>query len=359
VIAERYKDDGKPTWRVNQIQATYKQQLLDKLRLGEYKTEMVSKCCCSSELLEVLAEKDRFGLPFGSLICKKCGLILTSPRLAQRDLPSFYNHEYHGLHFGETEAEKNPYLFRRNQGVIIFEYVKDFLNKDELLVAEVGCGSGANLSSFATGAKRLGIRARLAGCEYSESYASYANSELGIAVCMGGASTLVEEGINADVLILSHVFEHFIDLEVEMKAIENILKDDGILYIEVPGILDLHNKYEYDCDFLKYLTLAHMYNFSLTTLRSRLATVGFSLVKGDEYVRSVFMKSSVDTESLTGLNDYDRIVCYLTHLEKNKGIYASHNPNRRLHRRAMHYLYRQAWIPRLLRDTGRKWFSYE
>lgn len=358
MIAERYKNDGKSTWPLNHIQAKYKQQLLDKLSRGEYETDMVSKCYCGSDQLETLSEKDRFGLPFGSLICRKCGLILTSPRLAQGVLPLFYDQEYHGLHFGETEADRHPYLFKRNQGFLIFEYVKDLLNKDELSVVEVGCGSGANLAQFGVRCKGRGIKTRLSGCEYSKSYVNYANRELRIAVYQGGASTLVEEGIKADMLILSHVFEHFIDLKAEMKAMGNILNDDGILYIEVPGVLDLHNKYVYDCDFLEYLTLAHMYNFSLTTLRSVLATAGFSLIKGDEYVRSVFIKSS-EYGGLMGLNDYGRIMCYLNDLEINRGVYASRNPNRKLHRRVMIYLYRQPWIPWKLKDIGRKWFYRE
>jgi hypothetical protein len=89
---------------------------------------------------------------------------------------------------------------------------------------------------------------------------------------------------------LSHVFEHFPDLNHAMELIEKLCHDDSLIYIEVPGVIDLENKSEYSFNYQTYCVLAHTYNFSLSTLAHVMSSRGFTLVTGDEYVRAVFKK---------------------------------------------------------------------
>jgi hypothetical protein len=101
----------------------------------------------------------------------------------------------------------------------------------------------------------------------------------------------------ADILILSHVFEHFPDLKQATAQIEKLIHNDSLVYIEVPGVVDLENKKEYLFNYQLYCVLAHTYNFSLLTLASVMLKQGLRLVEGDEYVRAVFKKGQLQDQS--------------------------------------------------------------
>ena len=81
------------------------------------------------------------------------------------------------------------------------------------------------------------------------------------------------------------------------------MHDDSLIYIEVPGVVDLENKTEYLCDYQVYNVLAHTFNFSLTTLSQVMARKGFALVEGDEYIRAIFTKGITSTPSESGYEE--------------------------------------------------------
>ena len=136
----------------------------------------------------------------------------------------------------------------------------------------------------------------------------------------------------ADILILSHVFEHLPDLHQALEEIKNLIHSKSIIYIEVPGVKDLINKDEYLYDYQDYTVIAHTYNFSLTTLRNVLSSVGFECLYGDEFVRAIFRSSAKDSDFI---NDHDNIIqslntLYLKYLEKintNKFLFFNYCKN--------------------------------
>ena len=50
----------------------------------------IDKCWCGSSQLERISNHDRFGLPFGTNLCKDCGLISQSLMIKEGDLQIFY-----------------------------------------------------------------------------------------------------------------------------------------------------------------------------------------------------------------------------------------------------------------------------
>jgi hypothetical protein len=101
----RYRADGKPATRLTGVQKRHRQIFLSRIEDGTYHWETVSICLCGSDVAMPVAEKDRFGIPVGVVLCRGCGLLRTSPRLAAENLPEFYEHDYHALHMGITEPE--------------------------------------------------------------------------------------------------------------------------------------------------------------------------------------------------------------------------------------------------------------
>ncbi|MBV4428313.1 methyltransferase domain-containing protein [Clostridium tyrobutyricum] len=119
-----------------------------------------------------------------------------------------------------------------------------------------------------------------------------------------------------DLIILSHVLEHFLDIDSELEIIYKLLKPTGYLYVEVPGLKSLLIGYD-KCDFLHYLQNAHTYSFDLDTLVQIMKWSKF--IKGDERIHSLFKK--VDYRSNTVVNYYNNIKNYLIDLEKNRNKY--------------------------------------
>ncbi len=73
---------------LNDLQRHIRKQFNRALESGEYKLVDVEFCSnCNSSHLETIVEKDRFELPFRADICCDCGLIMSSPRLAEENLP--------------------------------------------------------------------------------------------------------------------------------------------------------------------------------------------------------------------------------------------------------------------------------
>jgi SAM-dependent methyltransferase len=132
------------------------------------------------------------------------------------------------------------------------------------------------------------------GCDYSSDALLQAKRNE-IEVVQGGFDEIGQFG-SADILILSHVFEHFPDLNLALEQINTLIHDSSLIYIEVPGVDDLVNKAEYGFNYQVYCVLAHTYNFSLRSLTAVMSSGGFRLLEGDEYVRSIFVKGEAQKE---------------------------------------------------------------
>lgn len=254
---------------------------------GSVRVEKVDKCFCGSTSFRLLSEFDRFGLPFGTHICKECGLISQTQKMAEKSLPIFYEKIYWPLInagelylTAEKSDEKIPYVLNH-----ISTHLKS------IKIFEIGCGSGSRITSLSNALKSKNINTEMYGCDYSEKALKLAEGK-GVITLTGGMEQLAKYGV-ADVIILSHVFEHFSDLNVAMSYLRNLCSNETLIYIEVPGVLDLKNKSEYTFNYQYYCVLAHIHNFSLETLSMVLGKGGFTLIDGDEYVRAVFkMKES-------------------------------------------------------------------
>jgi SAM-dependent methyltransferase len=298
---------------LNDVSQKYRDLLLKDIEEKKILLEDVDSCiCCGSSALEKLLDIDRFELPFGSYLCQTCGLVSTSPRIKQESLPYYYETYYHPLNYGNESLNQQTALFHEGQGVKIFHKLRPYLDKTEISVLEIGAGVGNVLDEFRTEAQKEQIAVEVLGTEYSpECIIQCRNRD--IETIEGNAESLLPLKKRFDVIILSHVFEHFIDLKNELHILQQLLHQDGVLYIEVPGILKIHDKHYYDFSFIGYSVHAHMYNFTAITLRNIVEQHGFTMLESNEEVEAVFtMRSHTDA---TIENDAIRIRHYLTFLE--------------------------------------------
>ena len=311
----RYRADGRPAIRLTSVQARHRSSVLERIELGEYRWEAIESCICGGTEGLVLSEKDRFGFPVQAVGCSDCGLVRTTPRLAADCLPAFYEQDYHALHMSIEDPAPATALVRTGQGHEIYSYVAPFISSANLRVAELGTGAGGVLLEFAEAARADGKHVDAFGSEYAGAFVDTARGR-GLAVSQGGIEALVVLP-PPDVLILSHVLEHLPDPRTDLTAIHRWLAKESLVYVEVPGLLTLHQKPQYDFDLVRYLTLAHMFNFTLASLCEVTAPIGLDLIQGDEEVRALYRVGVPRVARQPDHSLLPRLVRYLRHVDRS------------------------------------------
>lgn len=172
-----------------------------------------------------------------------------------------------------------------------------------LNVLEIGCGAGGILDYF----RQKGHRVK--GIDLGEEYLKYGKEVHKLNLDKGTLDELITNQ-KPDIIIYSHVLEHVLNLNEEIKLIKRIMHQDTIVYIEVPGIKEIHKNYE--SNILKYFQNAHTCHFSLETLTNLMNMNGFELILGDQFVKSVFKYTGKNKEFVT---DYQAVSKYISRTE--------------------------------------------
>jgi|GEM_PF-700543 len=273
---------------MNNVTALYVKTMHDEIKTKIIRLEEVPRCMCGSEDFELLENVDRFGLPFKSYVCRQCSIVFRSPRLSEESLPYYYQKFYHPIHFGKTDFSTQEALYNVGQGLKIFKLSYPFLtHKNSLNVLEIGAGTGSVLQEFASEAQNFNIKVQATGTEYSDECIMQGRSK-GVMMIRGGFDSPLLQAQGYDFIILSHVFEHFSNLHLSLERIKALLKPQGLIYIEVPGIYTIHHKSFYRFSFISYITHAHMYDFTSKTLSNIVEKNGLIELYSNEAVEALY-----------------------------------------------------------------------
>ncbi len=272
-----------------------------------------NRCCaiCDGDVFDILAEHDRYGFPIQTTMCKKCGLLQTNPDMRDVDYHDFYAQHYRKLYIADLVGEPEDF-FREEywRGQRIADYVLTNLAiPQNALIVEIGCGAGGILHAFLERGYRvigtdLGIDNMVPG------------KKMGLDLRSGDLFDLKLQETPA-LIIYSHVLEHIREPGSQLRRARELLGENGHLYIEVPGIKEVHSNL-FQADFLRTFHLAHIYNFSLQTLTSLLKKQGFERIAGDEKIRSLFRPGKPELEFKS---DYIASRKYIERTEKWRFFY--------------------------------------
>ncbi|WP_163716130.1 class I SAM-dependent methyltransferase [Mangrovibacterium lignilyticum] len=314
MISKRFKYDGAPHLRLNQIQLASKVKIEENINKGRYKFENINCQICNSDNFEILTQKDRYGLAHQVVICKNCGLVYTNPRMTQKSYSKFYNSEYRKLYGGRNAPNTAVFYSYYERGKRIYKYVGQYLptpKNRSLNILEIGCGAGGILLFF----KENGCN--VLGLDLDEQYLQFGRDNFGLDLRYGTLDKL-PDGFTPDVIIYSHVLEHILDLNLELKKVKKICSSKTIIYIEVPGIQNIHRSYKMDA--LLYFQNAHTFHFSQNSLLNLFKKHCFNLIIGDEFVRCIFTKGQ-DQDNQPLMNEYKPIIDYLSKTERFKSMF--------------------------------------
>ncbi|VAX35719.1 hypothetical protein MNBD_UNCLBAC01-519 [hydrothermal vent metagenome] len=238
-------------------------------------------CLCGHKGNEIIiTEKDRFNLSFDFKLCKKCSLIRTDPVFDHRSLLDFYRDDFSLLHRGKVDAIDKHFLKMLPRGESFICLLKELSIIDNIEnVLEVGCSAGGNLYPFSE------IGKKVEGYDYDLYYLQYGRS-LGMNLNEGDFYENIKLE-SQDLVILSHVLEHFIDPVKEVNKILEKVKEHGYFLVEVPGVLDIHRSVIYP---EQYFQNDHIYSFNEEYLKVFFARLGLKILYSDEVCRFILEK---------------------------------------------------------------------
>jgi SAM-dependent methyltransferase len=262
-------------------------RLIAKIKNGTY-TRGGNHCLCGNSdvrLNKVISRLDMHAISLEVLLCGKCGLIRSANVFDAQSNADYYKSEYRDIHSGGRTLVEEYFESQLERGNRFLEILnKTAVTHDIESVAEIGCGSGGILYPFHS------ISKKVTGYDYDNDYLEYGRSKGMEMVCIGESSGTIPQA-PPDLLILSHVVEHFLNPKKELMQYVERLKAGKYLLVEVPGIFCPSTKRKLYGYPVRYFQIAHVFQFFYREyLEIFYKAFGLEIIYGDETATFVLRK---------------------------------------------------------------------
>lgn len=212
--------------------------------------------------------------------CDECSLyFMDSP--TDEEINSLYKNEYHNNIKNKLfEIAKSKMRYARSLSQ--FNFIKqtiDLKNKD---ICEIGAFDGLLLSLFKKNNNNV------FGYELNDDARVYAKKKYDIDL----KENFLESKSKYDIIILSHVIEHFREPKEILIKIKSMLKENGFIYIEVPNS-PMTNECSYNM-LMRYLNTEHIVNFNMDNLIKFVESADLKIVRSEYNNYNI----SIDNENL-------------------------------------------------------------
>ena len=215
--------------------------------------------------------------------------------------------------FDEYYEKLSQYEFIETEGIVLNSYsihnekIINFISSDIKLnfeILEIGCSTGNLLSLL----KKRGY-INLCGVDPSEKCISYIKKLYNITAIKSNINNL-KINKKFDLIILSSVLEHLVDLKKSFKKICSLLKDKGLIFIEVPDV----ERFK-DFIFFPYQQFSgeHIRYFSKNSLEQFLNLFNLKTIKFEKNINMInktidpnlfFLVQKNNENSLTKIQQY-------------------------------------------------------
>ncbi len=215
----------------------------------------MSSCkCCGKETFECLYRNSDYSIEK----CNECGLVRTN---------SLDTQQYVEYHRDAKEYTKDEELFR-NIFLKRFQNISKYKKKGKVL--DIGASTGTMLSIF----QKAGWT--VWGIEPSKKAVSVARKR-NIKMTHGFFENVKLPVNHFDVVLMNHTFEHVEDPLMVLKKIKKVLKNDGIVYIDVPNFDSWDAKVK-GSNWGYLMPSEHTFHYTHKTLRKLMEKAGFEVV---------------------------------------------------------------------------------
>ena len=210
---------------------------------------------------------------FEVVCCAGCGYVSCDTPSTQVDFDRFYERYYYSTAYvaHEIPPEEDRYF------VDVIETISSFLTDERDTIFDVGCGIGGLLRKC----RVLGYQ-NLFAVDPSPSCVDLL-TQAGFQAALGSVLDIPFTNIEPDVLVLSHIVEHLVDMRQSLDRVRQRLDRGGVVYVEVPDAA----LYEEHCPGLplQFFYLQHVVHFDEKQLDNLLHANGFRKLRGGRRVR--------------------------------------------------------------------------
>ena len=297
-----YNETNKSKIKLNKIQKTNFEKIDNITKTSDFHE---FKCIvCNLVDFEIICEIDRHGFYYPTGICKNCGMIQQSKYYSDGFLKKFYS-EYYNNFYSQFLGPKQRFDAQYNYAHKSFDFIKGFFSQKNFSVLEVGCGAGGILKYY----EENGCIVK--GIDYDQNQLNYGRNQ---GLSLENKIEFLDKK-KYDLVILSHVLEHLVYPNKEIKEIKKYLKINGLLYIAIPSIHSIKNT-NYNFDMSRFFHIAHFSHFSLTSFKNFMNKNGLKIKKINNEIQAVLEidESKNDIKKIT--SSYDADIKELRDIEK-------------------------------------------
>jgi SAM-dependent methyltransferase len=237
-----------------------------KIKLNEIKDNC--KICKWIDF-SIITDKDRYWFKINTAICKKCWFIMTNPLPDKDFLNNFYKNDYRKYYESIWTPNEDYFLRFIGRASKRISFINDYLS-DWLKYLEIWSWEWSYLWLI-----KQFYNIDETGIEPTWDYANYAINEKNINIKNDIYENVVLKDNYFDIISHFHVLEHIYDINHIIKENHKKLKENWLLFIEVPNVL-------WNWSWIWMINIAHLYNFSKISLSNLLKINWFTILKIEE-----------------------------------------------------------------------------
>jgi len=236
---------------------------------------------CNSDDSEILFREGSFKKGGGEIalrnvICRCCGLVYLNPRSTQAEYNDLYRNSFFKVHESIADVEEIKKRLKQKgykKGKRVFSFFSSCLDSSSK-VLDVGCGYGVVLKII-----KDSLNCKIEGIEPNSVFAEFASRYFNLNIFRGSFGKYYkefEDKRHFDLIVLHHVFEHFLEPNFIFSCFKKLLKPKGHLYVEIPNVSAIKTS---PVSFFQFF---HPYNYSPFTFYLMSFKAGFKIVKFDD-----------------------------------------------------------------------------
>ncbi len=230
-------------------------------RIADSQVHLVDeRCPCGAADDTVVSEIDRYGLPLTTVLCAACGCLRTNPYLDDPSLDDFYRTTYQTMYARAPHLE--TYFANQTGYGVRVRALYEVELPQRASVLEVGCGAGGSLVAFHDRGHFV------AGCELSRDLIEFGRSK-GVPNLWHGTVEEMPMPLASqrwDLIYLHHVFEHVQSPSKSLHSLSRLLAPGGRILTIVPDVTRIDQFTNPNGDALKFLHVAHKFNYTVPCL---------------------------------------------------------------------------------------------